>query len=133
MKASIQWQQDLLFKGTTDNGTSAILDGNKSEAPSPMEMVLMAAGSCSSVDVVSILKKSRQTITDVTVEVAGERVDTVPAVFKSIHLHFIITGDHVSEKHVQRAVSLSADKYCSVSIMLSGSVNVTHSYEIKQG
>lgn len=132
MQATVSWKNDLSFEGVSENGHTIMMDGNKgAAASSPMEMVLMAAGGCSSVDVVSILQKTRQEIVNVSVDLKAERVDAVPAVFKSIHLHFIIEGNNVDEKHVSRAVSLSADKYCSVSIMLGASVDVTHSFEIK--
>ena len=119
--------------GRSGTGHAVVFDGNKdgSTAPSPMEMVLMAAGACSSVDVVSILKKSRQQVVDCEVTLTGERAETVPKVFTKIHLHFDVTGFDLSEKQVERAVQLSADKYCSVSIMLSGSVAVTHSFSVK--
>ncbi|MBC3765856.1 OsmC family protein [Neptunicella marina] len=130
MKVNVQWQGDLLFKGVTEQGHELKLDGNKQTAATPMEAILVAAASCSSVDVVSILQKSRQQFSDVQVEVTGERADAVPAVFTDIHLHFKVTGSDVSEKQVERAVNLSADKYCSVAIMLSSSVNITHSFEV---
>ena len=133
MQAKVSWHSDNTFVGTSGSGHSVVFDGNKenSTAPSPMEMVLMAAGACSSVDVVSILKKSRQQVLDCEVQLSAERADTVPKVFTSIHLHFVVTGISLSEKQVERAVQLSADKYCSVSIMLSGSVKVTHSFSVK--
>jgi putative redox protein len=93
-------------------------------------MVLMSAGCCSSVDVVSILKKSRQNVSDCEVIVTGERADTVPKVFTKIHLNFIVTGVDVAAKHVERAVNLSADKYCSVALMLAKGLEVTHSFEV---
>ena len=131
MRVHVSWQQDLLFSAQTENGHSIEMDGNQgTSASSPMEMVLMAAGGCSSVDVVSILKKARQNVTDVKVVIDGERVDAVPAVFRAIHLHFIVVGNDISEKHVERAVALSAEKYCSVAIMLGASVTMTHSYEV---
>jgi len=90
----------------------------------------MAAGACSSVDVVSILKKSRQQVLDCEVKLSAERAETIPKVFTKLHLHFEVTGIDLSEKQVERAVQLSADKYCSVSIMLSASVAVTHSFSV---
>ncbi|RUO29403.1 OsmC family protein [Aliidiomarina sedimenti] len=137
MQAQVKWCGDLTFLGTSDSGHSVIMDGNQgAHAPSPMEMVLMSVASCSSVDVVSILQKARQPITDCVVEVSAERADAVPAVFTSIHLHFIVrghdtSGSDVSDSHVERAVKLSAEKYCSVSIMLGASVDVTHSYSVE--
>ncbi|MFC4655635.1 MULTISPECIES: OsmC family protein [Rheinheimera] len=134
MQAKVKWTGDETFIGRSASGHNVVFDANKedSAAPSPMEMVLMAAGTCSSVDVVSILKKARQQVTGCEVTLTGERVDTVPRVFSKIHLHFEVTGFDVSEKHVERAVNLSAEKYCSVSIMLSKAVDVTHSFSVKQ-
>lgn len=133
MEAKVKWQDNNTFIGHSGSGHAVVFDGNKegSCAPSPMEMVLMAAGACSSVDVVSILKKSRQQVLDCEVQLSAERAETVPKVFTKLHLHFVVTGFNLSEKQVERAVQLSADKYCSVSIMLSGSVTVTHSFSVK--
>jgi putative redox protein len=133
MQASVKWHNDNTFVGISGSGHAVVFDGNKdgSTAPSPMEMVLMAAGACSSVDVVSILKKARQQVLGCEVKLSGERADTVPKVFTKLHLHFEVTGISLSEKQVERAVQLSADKYCSVSIMLSGSVAITHSFSVK--
>jgi len=132
MKAQVKWIGEELFLGTSESGHTMILDANGGNlAPSPLENVLISLGSCSSVDVVSILQKARQDICGCIVEISGTRVDTVPKLFSEIHLHFIISGKAVNEKHVERAVSLSADKYCSVALMLSGKVKVTHDFSIK--
>lgn len=131
MRANVQWLENNTFVATSGSGHAVVLDGNKAVAASPMEMVLMAAGSCSSVDVVSILQKAKQPFVRCEVSVEGTRANAVPAVFTDIHLHFTIYGNDVAEKHVERAVKLSADKYCSVSIMLGASVTVTHSFAIK--
>lgn len=132
MQAKVKWCGDLTFLGTSDSGHQVVMDGNKgAHAPSPMEMVLMSVASCSSVDVVSILQKARQAVRDCEVEVTAERADSVPAVFTKIHLHFVVSGEDVAESHVERAVKLSADKYCSVSIMLGASVEITHSYSVQ--
>lgn len=132
MRAKVQWCGDLKFLGTSGSGHSVVMDGQQGQhAPSPMEMVLMSVASCSSVDVVSILQKARQRIQHCEVDVTAERADAVPAVFTSIHLHFIVTGEDIAEQHVERAVKLSADKYCSVSIMLGAAVKVTHSFSVK--
>src|SRR5690554_5013770 len=131
MQARVKWCGELTFLGTSGSGHSVVMDGNQGQhAPSPMEMVLLSVGSCSSVDVVSILQKARQPVVDCEVEITAERVDAVPAVFNKIHLHFIVRGDMVADSHVERAVKLSADKYCSVSIMLGASVTVTHSFNV---
>lgn len=133
MEAKVKWLDNNTFIGRSGSGHAVVFDGNKdgSTAPSPMEMVLMAAGACSSVDVVSILKKSRQQVVDCEVKLTAERAETVPKVFTKLHLHFEVSGFDLSERQVERAVQLSADKYCSVSIMLSGSVAVTHSFSVK--
>ena len=95
-----------------------------------MEMLLIGTGACSSYDVVSILKKSRQPVRDCKVVVSAERAESEPKVFTKIHIHFVITGSGVSEKHVQRAIELSAEKYCSASIMLGQVAEITHDYEL---
>lgn len=133
MKAEVKWIGDELFIGTSESGHTIVLDANAGAlAPSPMENVLISLGGCSSVDVVSILEKARQNIKGCKVEIEGKRVDTVPKLFSDIHLHFIIEGSDISAKHVERAVSLSADKYCSVALMLNKSVNISHDFEIKE-
>lgn len=131
MKARVQWIGSSKFLGTTESGHEVMMDGDREVAPSPVEMVLLAAGSCSSVDVISILKKSRQNVSRCEVELSAERADTAPRVFTRIHMHFVVTGVDVQDKRVERAVQLSADKYCSVSIMLGHSVEITHSFEVK--
>jgi len=131
MKAQVKWLGEELFLGTSESGHTQILDANGGNlAPSPLESVLIALGGCSSVDVVSILQKARQDIIGCTVEINGTRVDTVPKLFSAIHLHFVITGNNVKEKHVERAVALSADKYCSVALMLNGKVTISHDFTI---
>jgi len=131
MKAQVKWVGEELFLGTSESGHTLMLDANGGNlAPSPLENILISLGGCSSVDVVSILQKSRQAISGCTVEITGTRVDSVPKLFSDIHLHFIITGKDVKEKHVERAVALSADKYCSVALMLSGNVNINHDFSI---
>ncbi len=132
MQVEVSWQGDLAFKSTTESGQTISLNGDKTQGPTPMEAVLAATASCSSVDVVSILQKARQQVSHVDVKVSAVRADAVPAVFTDIHLHFVVSGDNINPTHVERAVDLSADKYCSVSIMLGKSVNVTHSFEVKQ-
>lgn len=131
MQATVNWRDGLVFEAQSGSGHAVTMDGNKTEAASPMELVLMAAGGCSSVDVVSILEKARQQVAGVRCEVNGERAETVPAVFTKVHLHFVVSGTDIAEKHVERAVALSADKYCSVAKMLEASVTITHSYTIE--
>jgi putative redox protein len=132
MKAEIKWVGDELFMGTSESGHTIVLDANAGAlAPSPLENVLISLGACSSVDVVSILEKARQNIKGCKVEITAKRVDSVPKLFSAIHLHFIIDGNDISEKHVARAVNLSADKYCSVALMLNKSVDISHDFEIR--
>tara|TARA_R110000744_G_scaffold365117_1_gene473848 strand:+ start:259 stop:663 length:405 start_codon:yes stop_codon:yes gene_type:complete len=132
MKAEVKWIGDELFIGTSESGHTMVLDANAGAlAPSPLESVLISLGGCSSVDVVSILAKARQNIRGCTVQIAAKRVDTVPKLFSDIHLHFVIEGNDISAKHVERAVNLSADKYCSVALMLNKAVNISHDFEIK--
>ncbi|GAA0301834.1 OsmC family protein [Psychrosphaera haliotis] len=133
MKANVSWLEGMAFEGKTESGHKVVLDGsNPGTAPSPMEMVLLSAATCSAIDVVSILEKARQSVKNVEVDIDAERAETVPKVFTKIHLTFIVTGKDVSANHVERAVRLSADKYCSVAKMLEASVEISHSFEIKE-
>ena len=133
MKAKVSWLNDMAFVGHSETGHKIVMDGDSDGgAPSPMEMVLMSAGTCSAIDVVSILEKARQKVVDVDVELEAERADTVPKVFTKIHLHFVVTGHDVQEKHVERDVNLSADKYCSVAKMLEKAAEISHSFEIRE-
>lgn len=130
MKASVSWQGDMRFKGMTDTGKELMMDGD-GQAISPMESVFLSVGACSSIDVVEILKKARQDISDCVCELDAQRAESAPRVFKTIHAHYVITGNNVSEKHLARAVQLSAEKYCSVMLMLHNAVEITTSYEVK--
>ncbi|MDO6447422.1 OsmC family protein [Colwellia sp. 1_MG-2023] len=131
MKAQVKWIGDEMFAGISESGHTIVLDANAGNlAPSPLENVLISLGGCSSVDVISILKKTRQNVKDCQVEITGTRVESVPKLFSDIHLHFVISGSNIEEKHVKKAISLSADKYCSVALMLNKSVNITHDYSI---
>lgn len=131
MKASVTWQQDLCFEAKTDTGKSIVMDGNRQgSALGPMESVLLAVGACSSIDVVDILKKSRQDISDCSCELSAERAEEAPRIFTTIHAHYKVKGAKVSEKHLARAVQLSTEKYCSVMLMLQNKVKITTSYEV---
>ncbi|WP_339801136.1 OsmC family protein [uncultured Marinobacter sp.] len=138
MKATIDWTGNASFKATSASGHSVQMDGppdhgGQNMGPRPMELLLMGLGGCSSFDVVSILQKSRQDVTGCHAELEAERADAVPAVFTKIHLHFVVSGRNLKENQVKRAVSLSAEKYCSASIMLEqGGVAISHSYEIRE-
>ena len=137
MKAKVSWMEDAMSKGESGSGHEIIMDGpenagGKNQGARPMEMLLLGVGGCSTFDVVSILKKSRQAVTDCVAEVEAARADAVPAVFETIHIHFIVSGENLDEKKVKRAVELSADKYCSASIMLAkAGVKITHDFEIR--
>ncbi|CCQ10795.1 OsmC/Ohr family protein [Pseudoalteromonas luteoviolacea B = ATCC 29581] len=131
MEAVVKWVEGDTFIGRSHSGHNVVFDAGKdSAAPSPMEMVLMSAGCCSSVDVVSILNKARQTVRGVEVKLTAERAESAPRVFTKMNLHFIVRGVGVSENHVERAVKLSAEKYCSVALMLEKAVEITHSFEV---
>lgn len=136
MKAQVTWLKnaDINFEATTETGNKIIMDSTQQLGAKPMEMILMGLGGCASYDVVSILQKSRQMITGVRCELSAQRADAIPAVFTDIHLHFVVTGQNINENQVKKAVSLSAEKYCSASRMLeNGGVKITHDYEIIEG
>ena len=136
MKATVKWTDGAMFVGESGSGHSVVMDGpedlgGRNLGPRPMEMLLLGTGGCSVYDVMSMLKKSRQQVVDCRVEMDAERADAVPAVFTRINMHFIVTGVGLKENHVKRAVELSAEKYCSASIMLGAAgVEVTHTHEI---
>lgn len=136
MNARIKWIENVMFAAESGSGHAIVLDGapeggGRNMGMRPMELMALSVGSCSSYDVITILKKARQKITSCEAEVTAQRVDTTPAIFESIHLHFKIAGIDLSEKQVQRAIELSADKYCSASIMMKNAgVKVTHDFEI---
>ena len=138
MNARIKWVQDVMFVAESGTGHALVLDGaptsgGRNLGMRPMELMALGVGSCSSYDVVTILKKARQEITSCEAEVTAERVDATPAIFESIHLHFKLAGRNLSEKQVARAIELSAEKYCSASIMMKNAgVKVTHDFEIIQ-
>ena len=136
MKARVKWVEDVTFVGESGSGHAIIMDGppesgGRNLGIRPMEMLLIGMGGCTAFDVVQILGKARQQVTDCVVEVEAERADTVPSVFTRIHVHFIVTGVGLSDKQVTRAIELSAEKYCSASIMLGKSATITHDYEIR--
>ena len=136
MKANVKWVDNAMFLGESGSGHSVVMDGpenlgGRNMGIRPMEMLLIGMGGCASFDVMSILKKSRQKVTDCHAELEAERADAVPAVFTAISIHFVVKGRDLKEKQVKRAVELSAEKYCSASIMLGkGGVEISHSYEI---
>jgi putative redox protein len=136
MKARIKWVQDATFVGESGSGHSVVMDGppdsgGRNLGVRPMEMLLLGMGGCTAADVVHILKRSRQSVTDCVVELDAERAAEVPKVFTRIHVHFIVTGNNLSDNQVKRAVQLSAEKYCSASLMLAKTAAITHDYEIR--
>lgn len=136
MQTSVHWLENVAFEAKSESGHQIVMDGSaeyggENRGPRPMELILMGLGGCASFDIVTILKKSRQDVTDVICQLQAERADTIPAVFTKIHLHFVITGHEVKEKQVAKAVELSAEKYCSASKMLAdGGAEITHDFEI---
>ncbi len=131
----IKWNDGVSFLGETESGHTVLMDGapeagGKNLGLRPMEMVLMGTGGCTAFDVVMILKKSRQDIIDCMVEIEAERATEDPKVFTRIHYHFILTGNNLKPQQVERAINLSAEKYCSASIMLGKTAEMTHDFEI---
>ena len=130
MQARVKWVEGLTFMGESASGHQILMDGNSGDkSPSPMEMILLAAGGCSAGDVVSVVQKGRHAVSDCEVRFTSERAEEEPRVFTHINLHFIVSGSGLSDKAVARAVTLSAEKYCTVAMMLGKSVAITHSYE----
>ncbi len=135
MKAKVRWLRDVSFVGQSGSGHSILLDGpadvgGDNLGMRPMETLLIAMGGCAAFDVVTILKKSRQSVADCLVELVGERAEQPPRVFTTIHLEFTVTGSDLKPASVHRAVNLSAEKYCSATIMLRKSVEITHSVRV---
>lgn len=136
MKARIKWVEGASFLGETESGHAVLMDGppdggGRNLGPRPMEMVLIGTGGCTAYDVVAILKKQRQQISDCVAEIHAERADTDPKVFTKIHIHFIVSGKDLKSEQVERAINLSAEKYCSASIMLGKTAVITHDFEIQ--
>ena len=136
MKARVQWAGEALFLGESGSGHAVVMDGppdagGRNLGVRPMEMLLIGLGGCSNFDVVSILRKGRQPVESCEVFLDAERAGEEPKVFTKIHLHFVVKGRGLKETQVKRAIELSAEKYCSVSLMLSKAASVTHSFEIR--
>ena len=137
MKARIKWVEQVSFLGETESGHAVLMDGpadggGRNLGPRPMEMVLLGTGGCTTYDVIHILKKGRQKVTDCVVEIQAERATEDPKVFTKIHFHFVVTGKDLKTEQVERAIKLSAEKYCSASIMLGKSADITHDFEVIQ-
>jgi putative redox protein len=136
MQATVKWVDGVMFVGESGSGHAVVMDGppehgGRNMGVRPMEMLLLGMGGCSSFDVVQILQKGRHDIVSCVAELTAERVDSVPSVFSKIHLHFIVSGHDLKAASVERAVKLSAEKYCSASIMLSkAGVEITHDFEV---
>ena len=137
MRATVKWLDGAAFVGESGSGHAMVIDGapaagGRNIGPRPMEMMLIGLGGCSAFDVVLILRKSRQAVTDCRVELEAERADTAPRVFTRIHMVFVVSGSELRESAVRRAVELSAEKYCSATAMLRTSVEITHEYRIEE-
>ena len=135
MKARVKLIEGVSFVGQTESGHAVVMDGppdsgGKNLGPRPMEMLLLGLGGCSAFDVVHILRKSRLDVRDCVAEIDAARAETDPKVFTRIHVHFIVTGKALDPKRVEQAVKLSAEKYCSASIMLGKVAEITHDFEV---
>ncbi|HET8608358.1 MAG TPA: OsmC family protein [Burkholderiales bacterium] len=135
MNARIKWVENVSFIGESGSGHAIVMDGapesgGRNLGPRPMETVLIGTGGCTAYDVVHILRKGRAAVTDCVVEIQAERAETEPKVFTKIHFHFIVSGHGLKQEQVERAIHLSAEKYCSASIMLGKSATITHDFEI---
>ena len=135
MATRIKWIENAIFLGESESGHAIVMDGppehgGRNLGPRPMEMLLLGMGGCTTFDVIHILQKGRHAVTDCEVEISAERVDSEPKVFSRIHVHFIVSGKGLKESVVGRAIDLSSEKYCSASIMLAKSVEITHDFEI---
>ena len=135
MQACVKWVDGAQFLAESGSGHSLVIDGppdggGRNMGMRPMELILLGTAGCTAYDVVSILKKSRQQITDCRVEVNAERAGEVPKVFTHIHLHYVVSGKGLVRATVERAIQLTSEKYCSASIMLAKAVEISHDYEI---
>ena len=138
MKVRVKWVENVCFMAETESGHAIVMDGapeggGRNLGPRPMETVLAGTGGCSAYDVVTILRKARQPVKNCELQIDAERAPEDPKVFTRIHLHFVVTGAGVKKEMVERAVHLSAEKYCSASIMLSKTATITHDFEILEG
>lgn len=137
MKARVKWIEQVAFLGESESGHGILMDGapaygGRNLGPRPMELLLLGTGGCTSFDVVTILKKGRQDVTDCYVELDAKRAESDPKVFTKIHMHFVVKGRNIKTDAVEKAIKLSAEKYCSASIMLGATANITHDFEVIQ-
>jgi putative redox protein len=135
MKVRIKWLEGVAFVAETETSHAFVMDGSpegggRNLGPRPMETVLAGTGGCTAYDVVTILRKARQDVTDVAIELDADRAATDPKVFTRIHMHFIVKGHNVKRDAVERAIKMSAEKYCSATAMLAKTAEVTHDFEI---
>jgi putative redox protein len=140
MECKVSWmgQDGMAFAAETGSGHLVTMDGapeggGRNLSPRPMEMVLLGTGGCTAYDVVMILKKSRQEIAGCSVTLKAERASEDPKVFTKVHFHFTVTGKNLNPATVERAINLSHDKYCSASIMIAKTAELTHSFDIVAG
>jgi len=135
MECTVKWAGDAQFIAETGSGHALLMEGaadlgGRNVAPRPMEMILAGAGGCTAYDVVLILKRGRHAVEGCEVKMQAERAETDPKVFTKIHYHYVVTGRKLKPEVVERAIKLSADKYCSASIMLGKTAEITHDFEI---
>jgi len=135
MKTIVKWIDGMMMVGESASGHAIVMDGPEEMGGNnlgvrPMEMLLLGMGGCTTVDVISTLKKMRENVSNCRVEISAKRADEHPKVFTGIHMHFVIEGENLNEKKIAKADSLSADKYCSASIMLGKTATVTHDFSI---
>ena len=138
MKTRITWLEDMTYVAQSPSGHALVIDGppelgGHNLGPRPMELLLMGMGGCTAIDVVNILRKARQELRGCELQIDAERADSDPKVFTTIRVRFLLTGKNLSAKHVERAIHLSAEKYCSASIMLGKTAQITHTFEIREG
>jgi putative redox protein len=136
MKARVKWIDGVAMLGESGSGHGVVMDGppemgGRNVGVRPMEMLLIGMGGCTEFDVLLILRKARQAVTDCVVELEADRAESDPKVFTRIHAHFVLTGRDLDPRQVERAIKLSAEKYCSASIMLGATAVVTHDFEIR--
>ena len=137
MKMRVKWVEGVSFLAETETSHAILMDGapeggGRNLGPRPMETVLAGTGGCAGYDVVTILRKARQAVTDCVIEVDADRAAQDPRVFTRIHFHFIVSGRNLDPRQVERAIHLSADKYCSASIMLGKTARITHDFEVRE-
>lgn len=135
MRARVKWVENVCFLGESETGHALVMDGapesgGRNLGMRPMELLLIGLGGCTSFDVVTILKKARQQVSDCVAEISAERAETVPKIFTRIHVHFVVKGRNLAPAQVERAIKLSAEKYCSASFMLGKTAEITHDFEI---